>query len=63
MLRKGQLFRQGGVGVQGEGGAFKVSEGPGRVRGGAVETSAQAVNLHKAFREQGLEFKGEAASY
>ena len=42
---------------------LKVSEGPGRVRGGAVETSAQAVNLHKAFREQGTEFKGEAASY
>lgn len=41
---------------------LKLSNGPGRIRGGAVETSAQAVNLHKAFRQQGTGFKAEAAS-
>lgn len=41
---------------------LKLSNRPGRIRGGAVETSAQAVNLHKAFRQQGTGFKAEAAS-
>lgn len=41
---------------------LKLSNGPGRIRGGAVETSAQAVRPHKAFRQQGTGFKAEAAS-
>lgn len=41
---------------------LKLSNRPGRIQGGAVETSAQAVNLHKAFRQQGTGFKAEAAS-
>ena len=42
--REGCLFRE-------KEGPLKVSDWPGRIRGRAVGTSAQAANLHKAFRQ------------